>query len=43
MQTETDREIENGREQKRTAECSGISLLQSHVKNYVELEIYYLL
>ena len=43
VQTEMDREIENGSEQKRTAQCSGIPLLQSHAKNYVKLEIYDLL
>jgi hypothetical protein len=43
VQTEMDRETENGREQKRTAESSGIPLLQSHVKNYVKLELYDLL
>ena len=40
VHTETERETENGRRQKRTADCSRIPLLQSHVKNYVKLEIY---
>jgi len=43
VQTETEREIENGRVHTRTAEGSHIPLLQSHVKNYVKLEIYDLL
>jgi len=43
VQTEMDREIENGRKHKRTAECSGIPILQSYVKNYVKLENYDLL
>jgi len=34
------RETENGTKQERTAECSRIPLLQSHVKNCVKLEIY---
>jgi hypothetical protein len=42
-QIEMDREIENGRQQKMTADYSRIPRLQSHVKKYVKLDIYYLL